>query len=466
MFNTIPMLYNTMPNLPAYMSLGNRYWTSNYGGEIQNNIYPSGYSPLVYALAQGFGSPNHISQWNPMLIGFNLGGNMMTDPALTAAGNQAAFNWGRSLALQSSLNITLNNLSGIENQIKSIIKSDKLDESQKQRLQAILDEISELKERMAEMTNGQISTEAIEAAKGEVLELIKKASDTAKEIIEEIQESQSSDNDDATDGTESDGNNENVSDNEGVSDNGKTGSSNTQIQDEAAGIVGLIFDAVDGAGTKNEQLASTVEQINKDNIVAVFDAWNENYKDTEGSLVKRIYDDEFWINGGNDYVKHMVDAFEEKARELGLYSKLIKEFTTVNSELTSFWNTDEAKVSDAMDKIHQTIKAAETEKVNNAKAAKDKTKAKAAAKKAENEKKTAEKAEQRKNQFRDDMREILGDDKAEVSEKVKYENNKFVIRIEGKNYYGKDYLELAKALEKAGYEPNKYLQKQKLAAVA
>ena len=64
------------------------------------------------------------------------------------------------------------------------------------------------------------------------------------------------------------------------------------------------------------------------------------------------------------------------------------------------------------------------------------------------------------------MREILGDDKAQISEKVKYENGKFVVRINGKNYYGKDYLELAKALEKAGYEPEQYLKKESAAKKA
>ena len=96
MFNTIPITNTVWPNLQAYWGNGNRYWTSNYAGMQQHNIYPSGYSPLTYALAQGFGSPNHISQWNPMLIGFNLGSNN-TDPALTAYGQAAAFNWGASL---------------------------------------------------------------------------------------------------------------------------------------------------------------------------------------------------------------------------------------------------------------------------------------------------------------------------------------------------------------------------------
>lgn len=57
------------------------------------------------------------------------------------------------------------------------------------------------------------------------------------------------------------------------------------------------------------------------------------------------------------------------------------------------------------------------------------------------------------------MREILKDDKAEMSDKVQYKDGNFVIRVEGKNYYGEDYVELAQALKDAGYEPEQYLKK-------
>lgn len=64
------------------------------------------------------------------------------------------------------------------------------------------------------------------------------------------------------------------------------------------------------------------------------------------------------------------------------------------------------------------------------------------------------------------MREILGDDKAEISDKVQIDKNGCKIRIQGKDYFGKDYAALAKAIEKAGHSPAKYLKKQALSAVA
>lgn len=58
------------------------------------------------------------------------------------------------------------------------------------------------------------------------------------------------------------------------------------------------------------------------------------------------------------------------------------------------------------------------------------------------------------------MREILKDDNAEVSDKVEYKDGEFVVRVEGQNYYGSTYKELAKALKEAGYKPEKYLKKK------
>ncbi len=464
MFYTMPMLNNyMMPNLPAYWSLGNRHFVTNFAGSYQHGLYPDSHSPFVYSLAQGFQNPNHISMWNPLLIGFNTGEGMTTNPALTAAGNQSAYNAGLAYAAKSRISSLISTLTSYESQIKNIIKSGKLDEAQEQRLQTILDEIAALKEHISNMSGEQISIETIEAAQGVVIELIKKASETAQGIIQELQEAAQEEADNVSGAGSSDG----TDDISGISDVDESGATtNPEIKDEAAGIVGLIYDSVAGPGTKNSQLKQTIAQINCDNITAVFDAWNENYKDNEGSLVKRIYDDEYWINGGNDYVKHMVDAFEEKARELGIYPRLIKEFTTVNSELTAFWNTSERKVSDAMDKIHQTIKQTQADKFSEAKAERDRQKAEAEARKAEAQRKEAERIAMKKSQFVADMREILGDDKAQVSEDVRYENNTFVIRIKGKNYYGKNYLELAKAIEKSGYDPAKYLKKQTATAIA
>ena len=58
------------------------------------------------------------------------------------------------------------------------------------------------------------------------------------------------------------------------------------------------------------------------------------------------------------------------------------------------------------------------------------------------------------------MRDILKDDNAEISNIVEYKDGEFVVRVEGQNYYGSTYKELAKALKEAGYKPEKYLKKK------
>lgn len=472
MFNALPMFNNTT-NLPAFWSLGNRHWVSNWGGSLQNNIFPSGYSPLNYALGQGFGNPNHISQWNPMLIGFNLGGNMMTDPALTAQGNQSAYNFGLSLALNSRVSSMLSTLTGIEAHISNILKSDKLDESQKQRLQAVLDEINALKESVAELAQTQLTQENVEAVQGQVLELTKKASQVAEEIIKEIQEAQEAEASDGTDATEEeddDDNTDGVSSDEAASST--TAANNAKAENEAVDICKNIYDGSIGcAGTKYDKIRAGVNAITKDNVTAVLNMWQEQYQPQSGddNMIETLFDEEMgWNNKTNTgLITTIVQKLEERAKELGVRNQLAGQFAVAYDELDdTFVNEDKVKkaVMTILEKVTEAEGKADKKAVKTEKA--DKAKEKSEAKKAENEKKAEEKAQQQQTQFRDDMREILGDDKAEVSDKVKYENNKFVIRIEGKNYYGKDYLELVKALEKAGYEPAKYLKKQKAGAAA
>ena len=167
-FGFTSLFNNQWPNLAAYQSLGDRYFVTDFGGmgvgSPQHNIYADGYSPLLYALAQGFGNTNHISQWNPMLIGMDLTQSMNTNPMLNMQGNIAAYNWGYSIATQAKLSSQVNNLAGLESQISQIMKSDKLDESQKQRLQDILDQVKALKEKVQKMLEkGQIKPEEAEA---------------------------------------------------------------------------------------------------------------------------------------------------------------------------------------------------------------------------------------------------------------------------------------------------------------
>lgn len=457
LFNTpAPIGYGvtTPQDLRSYFALGNRFYTTNFGMETQYNLFNPGYSPIAYHLAQN----PQLAFTNPMLLGYNLDGMgaapSVSMPSVPSVGGSAFSNIVKQRIAQQ----VPQTLAGLEKNLTEILKNDKLNDEQKSRIQAKLDEIKALKNQIQTALSNESSTaQDLYALEAEVTKLQQEISQLGQTLAQEVQNAQAS---------ESSDNDANPSGSTDPADSTPGAADEQAVKDEAAGIVGLIFDAVDGIGTKNDQLKNTVAQINKDNIVAVFDSWNENYKDKEGSLVKRIYDDEYWYNGGNDYVKHMVDVFEEKARELGLYSKLIKEFTTINSELTSFWSTNEEKVSQAMDKIHQTIKNAEASKADKAKAQADAKKAEDAKKKAEAEKNEADKAKEAKDLFLADMREIWKDEDAEISDKVKYENGKFKVRIEGKEYYGSDFNELVKNIRNAGYDPEQYLKKQQLQAAA
>lgn len=488
MFNTIPNYSLMMPNLPAYWSLGNRHWVSNFGGNIQHNIYPSGYSPLTYALAQGLGSPNHISQWNPMLIGLNLGQGMMTDPALLAAGQQAAANWGMALGLEVRFSGLLSNLNGLEAQISSVLKSDKLDEAQKQRLQAVLDDIKALKERVTEMAKNHPTLEDAEAIQGEVIELTKNASEVAQGIIEEIKKTQESESNEETEETEESENKDDANEVDETTSETKKDEKEKDLAYSMEKVCDRIEKAVRGAGTNYDDDENGIkniltDEINKDNVLELFDAWDRTYKgkgnysggDDEYGLIGTLMND---CEGDQkeEIAMLLINALEDKAHELGI--DVSKEVSAAKVATHGDWHVwtlgittrDDDEICKAVNALYEKVKAGadsieatKEEKADKAKAEKE---AKAQKAKAEAEKKEAEKAAKQKTQFRDDMREILGDDKAEISDKVKYEDNKFVIRIEGKNYYGKDYLELAKALEKAGYEPAKYLKKQKVGAAA
>ena len=323
--------YNSYPNLPAYWALGDRAGSvTGLGGNVADTRYftrPAGYPEPVYPLAtqEENNSPNGLSQWNPMGIGvFDFSNNGVTDPALIAKGNQIAYQYGADLVLDMQFKNACQSLSSLQSQLEGAVKSDKLDEAQKQKLQEVIDEIKALKEEVTEKAkSGNLKREEKEAVMGQIQELTEKASKAADEVIAEVKEKAengegSDDKVDDKDDDKTEGAGSTKSDEEVKKQDKKN-------KDEAAGIVGLIFEAVDGIGTNNEQVNQAIEQINKDNIIDVFDTWNKNYKAKEGSLVKRLYEEEFWYNGGNKNVETMLAIFEEKAKELDIYSELIKE---------------------------------------------------------------------------------------------------------------------------------------------
>ncbi len=457
---------NVYPNLPAYWSLGNKASSvTGLGGNVGETRYftrPTGYPEITYSLAtqEENNAPNGLSQWNPLLIGMDLTQGITTDPALIAQGNQTAWNWGFQRGMADRLSGVVSNLASIQAQLEAVLKNDKLTAPQKQKLQSALDKIKVVKEKAEKMVqSGNLKQEEVEAVQGEIAEAISNASKTAEAVMKNVTEGKGgvdeTDDADAADETTSSEDTKKAKD----AKKAAKAKADKKNKDEAAGIVGLIFDAVDGFGTKNEQLKNAVDKINENNVIDVFDSWNKNYKAKEGTLVQRIYDDEFWYDGGNEYVEKITSALQKKAEALGIYSELIKEFTTITSELGAKFNTDEKKVAQAVETIYERVKKAEAENTQKAEKAEIEKETEAANKKSEKERKAQEKDNETKAQFLADMREILKDDKAEMSDKVQYKDGNFVIRVEGKNYYGEDYVALAQALKDAGYEPEQYLKK-------
>lgn len=456
---------NSGDNIYAYWSLGDKASSvTGLGGEAKTRYFtrPTGYPNAAYSLAtqEENNAPNGLSQWNPLLVGIDLSQGMTTDPALIAQGNQSAWNWGFQRGMADRLAGVVSNLASIQSQLETVLKNDKLTAPQKQKLQSALDKIKAVKEKAEKMVqSGNLKQEEVEAVQGEIAEAISNASKTAEAVMKNVTEGKGgvdeADDTDAADETTSTEEDTKAKE----AKKAAKAKADKKNKDEAAGIVGLIFDAVDGFGTKNEQLKNTVGKINANNVIDVFDSWNKNYKAKEGTLVQRIYDDEFWYDGGNKYVETITAALQKKAEALGIYSELIKEFTTITSELSAKFNTDEKKVAQAVETIYERVKKAEAESTQKAEKADADKRAEAANKKSEKERKAQEKANETKAQFVADMREILKDDKAEMSDKVQYKDGNFVIRVEGKNYYGEDYVELAQALKDAGYEPEQYLKK-------
>ena len=456
---------NYWPNISAYQALGNRAFSvTGLGGEknIRFSTLPDAYSEMTYYLFKqnANNNPNGWSQWNPMLIGMPLNNGMATDPALIQQGNVAAANWGAQLSAQYDFNSIVQQLTGFQSQLTNILKSDKLNESQRQRLQAVLDKIDELvKQVQAKSKAGALSTDEMKAYSKQISDVINKAAEVADDVMKEVQEAEDkkaedadkADGSDKADDEKSDGKSDNK-----VDDKTEAGKKQKELDKNAVDICQGIYSALESKmfGTDYDKLKAGVTKINKDNVATVLNTWDKQYKQSGKSLVERLFDTEWVWN----------DKLSNSAQEGQLISD------PEHSNTNMIWNIvaslDQKAVIDAVAEIQKAVTKAENEA--SAKSSKEeidgKNKAEAANKKAETDKKEkAEKAKKEKEAkalFLNDMREILGDDKAEVSDKVHYKDGKFIVRVEGVDYEASSYVELVKVLKQAGYkEPAQYLKK-------
>ena len=433
------------------------------------------------------------NQQNPLLIG-------KINPMFPTnnQGLQEAAEWGALLMDKQKLSNQVSYLAGFDSQIASFLKSDKLDESQKQRLQDVLDQVKALKEKAQKMLAKQdLKSEEIEALLGEIEELKENASEVGKEVLEEVQaaaeeaeadgagDADDADGTDGTDGTAATGATGATGASDGADASDATEAAeaaeakkNEKAKKDLAYAMEKICDRIDGAvrgaftnydddenGIKN----ILKNEINKDNVLELFAAWDRTYKgqgcysggDDEYGLIGTLMND---CEGSQkeEIAMLLINALEDKAHELGI--DVSKEVTkakmaTHGSDYFVFTYRADTPICQAVNALYEKVKLGV--RTHEIKVIGDVEK-----KKAEKAKAEAKKVQDQKTRFRDAMRYALDDDKAEISSDVRYENNKFVITIHGEDYYGKNYKELVKALEKDGLDPAQYLKQRSLNAVA
>lgn len=466
--------------LPQY--LGDRLTWNTWGGENQPVTFPMGKSNLEYSLAQDYNNPNHIRQWNPLLIGYHLGEDNTTDPIAVAQGNMNAYQWGYNMVQTQQINQKIATiaqaLGSLEGRLTNILKSDKLTESQRRTLQTILEKVQAKKEEIQKKLQTKPSIEDIEAIQGEVLDIQKETSEKVEEIINEIQGKTSTDSTSNT--TSSDDDTTTIS----AEDAAKKADAKQKkdltaaldiCKDIYAGSIGHTW------GTDYDTIRKGTAKINKDNAATVILAWDQQHKASSGkSLVKALFDEEHLWNpslqkrGADnkvdnskakniDMIWNIVASLEEKAKELDIYNELAGQFTVAYDELDDTC-VDQEAVENAVDAIAKKVYEAQSEKaVENAqkdlKAEADK---KAKTEKAKKDEENLKAEQQAWTNFTTDMKEIFGDDKLNVSDKVEYKDGKFQIRILGDVFEGKTFKELAKAIKDAGLDPKEYLVEKQL----
>ncbi len=428
---------------------------------------------------------------NPYVNFPNL--NMPTMPTFGFNGPtnyQDAYDWGRNYMANANANSALasavQTISGLEQQINQVLKLDKLTEAQKERLQAVLNEINAIKEKVNASKNATI--EQKQALIAEMNQLQKEAGEIAKKIMEEVAAAADGNPTDGTptDGTPTDGNptDGNPTDGTPAGDGVPTipatvndpmaQNLSQETQNSVLDICQKIYNGSIGCtGTDYTTILQGTNNITKDNVTAVLNQWQKQFATNSGdkNVIETLFAEEMLWNpelsdrvdgkvpspkNNVDIIWNITKCLEEKAKELGVYNELIGDFTVAFDELDDTC-INQTKVETAVMKINQRVIQAEA-----AKAAKDK--ATTAADKAKQEQETKNKEKQ--DEFLADMREIWKDDELQLSEKVKYENGEFLVRIEGINYYGKDFRELSEKVKKAGYDPKAYLAKQQLQAAA
>ena len=456
----------------------------------------------IFCGGANFGMP--IQSFAPMW-GDGLGGAAgMSNSIWNCPGIENAANQGREFALRMQLSGQINapiaTLSSLENNLQSLLSSDKLDDSQKSQIQNALNKIKakkeELQNKFKNLDLSKMSFAELQALQQEVQNsandvqgIQKEVSDLSEQIAKELQkkaeeeakqaEQQDGEAGGAGSGTGEAGDAGNASGTttiDGKEVDVKTGRpaslgaapEKTDIADACL----RIRQSITCAGTKHDVLDPIIQSLDASNIIEVVSYWEDNY-DTDGGKKYENFFDKIFADVGDDWqsenIPTMRTALAKRAEALGIGAEVEKELAKVDMELTKgpswkklwcgSWH-DDHKLAEGLMNAYKLIKAKEAKNVTSANIKSDEAKAKEQ-KAADDVKQDTQKQDQEKiNLFIGDMREIWENDALEVSEKVTYKDGKFKIRIKGVDYYGIDFNALVKEIENAGYNPKEYICKK------
>lgn len=115
-----------------------------------------------------------------------------------------------------------------------------------------------------------------------------------------------------------------------------------KTKEQAAAIAEKLYDAMKGAGTKNDQLRQALGQLNNENILYVLEEWNTNYSgNMDGeSLIQSIQDEYhsgFFSNEQKNVEKILCDALFNKAKSLGMSGEAHAFRAKINAEHGNSW---------------------------------------------------------------------------------------------------------------------------------
>ena len=423
--------------------------------------------PWERVAASNITNPNHISQWDPGLFSLGcpqLNSGATTDSLLTQFGIMQAGNYGYQRAMQTRMNM-INSmvqnmakaLGSLEAQLTHLLENDKLTNKQKEKIEAKLEEVRELKEKIQTALENQASYEEIQELGRELVNLQQSVSELIAKIAEEVRNSNNNadDDNDVDDADDSDDNNDGADNTPSVDcDNNGRPTSLGEAPSKAflREMCGKFSDAVNvWYGTDDDDFEAVLGCIDAGNVVEVMQYFNKNYgNDTNDTFLDNFLGDAEHFQK-KKFGRQILNALITRAEANGIEDEIAEDVASANSEFNDCnisKHLIKRYLTNILDKIVAKEKANADAKAQSA----DRTRA-------DRQQAADNRATEAKATFLADMREIWEDDNLQISDKVQYKDGKFTVRIQGENYSATSFKALVKKIEDADLDPKKYLAK-------